>query len=143
MVRSSAPANGETRSRHTALVAPALALIGWAVYINSLTNPFVYDDYRLIVENGALAHPGDLWGVLWHDITRPVVNLSYALDTAIWGLRPLGYHVTNVLLHAINVMLVFAIARALDADVRTPRADPDGSGAPKAPARPCALAILA
>jgi len=143
MVRSSAPANGENRSRHRALLALSLAVAGWAVYINSLTNPFVYDDYRLIVENGALAHPTDLWGVLWHDITRPVVNLSYALDAAIWGLRPLGYHVTNVLLHAINVLLVFAFARAMDADARTPRVDTNSSGAaPLASAGPCALAIL-
>ena len=143
MVRSSAPANGENRGRHRALLALSLAVAGWAVYINSLTNPFVYDDYRLIVENGALAHPTDLWGVLWHDITRPVVNLSYALDAAIWGLRPLGYHVTNVLLHAINVLLVFAFARAMDADARTPRVDTNSSGAaPLASAGPCALAIL-
>src|SRR6187549_1352414 len=100
------------------IIPLSLAVVGWAVYINSLTNPFVYDDFRLIVENTTLATPGNVQGVVWHDITRPVVNLSYALDAAIWGLRPLGFHITNVLLHALNVLLVFFCARALSQDDR-------------------------
>ena len=86
------------RSSRLALAALAIAVLAWAVYINSLTNPFVYDDYRLIVENTALTQPGNLRLVIWRDVTRPLVNLSYAADVAIWGLRPLGFHVTNLLL---------------------------------------------
>lgn len=97
-------------SRHGALLALALAMLGCLVYFNSLANPFVYDDYRLIVENTALTHPSDLRAVIWHDVTRPVVGLSYALDASLWGVRPLGFHLTNVLLHAINVLLVFLLA---------------------------------
>lgn len=107
--------------RTAVLIPLTLAVVGWVVYINSLTNPFVYDDFRLIVENATLATPGNLPGVVWHDITRPVVNLSYALDAAIWGLRPLGFHITNVLLHSLNVLLVFACANALVRDDRARR----------------------
>jgi tetratricopeptide (TPR) repeat protein len=46
------------------------------------------------------------------------VNLSYALDAGIWGLRPLGFHITNSLLHALNVLLVFLIGRAVVSDTR-------------------------
>jgi tetratricopeptide (TPR) repeat protein len=126
----------ERRGLHTLLAALSLAVIGWAVYINSLTNPFVYDDYRLIIENAALEHPGNLWGVVWHDITRPVANLSYALDVAVWGFRPLGFHITSVLLHAINILLVFLLGRAVDADTRA-----DAGTATSG--RPCTLAITA
>ena len=73
-------------------------------------NPFVYDDFRLIVENPSILNVWDLKSVIVRDITRPLVNLSYAIDTMIWGRIPLGYHVTNVVLHAINVMLVFWVA---------------------------------
>ena len=113
--------------RHfTSIFIPlSLAVVGWAVYINSLTNPFVYDDFRLIVENSTLATPTNVQAIVWHDITRPVVNLSYALDAAIWGLRPLGFHLTNVLLHAVNVVLVFLFALALARDDRAGRL-PDG-----------------
>jgi Tfp pilus assembly protein PilF len=113
--------------RTSPFIPLSLAVVAWAVYINSLTNPFVYDDFRLIVENTTLATPGNLQGVVWHDITRPVVNLSYAVDAAIWGLRPLGFHITNVLLHAVNVMLVFAAALALARDDRARRTAQNGA----------------
>lgn len=118
--------------RTTAFIPLSLAVVGWAVYINSLTNPFVYDDFRLIVENRTLVAPTSLLGIVWHDITRPVVNLSYALDAAIWGLRPLGFHVTNVLLHAVNVALVFLCAMALARDDRIRRRS-EGVASPAGP----------
>ena len=127
----------------TVLIPLSLAVVGWAVYINSLTNPFVYDDFRLIVENTTLATPGNVQGVVWHDITRPVVNLSYALDAAIWGLRPLGFHITNVLLHALNVLLVFACASALVRDDRA-RRQPAGQADPAhADGNPTLIPVIA
>ena len=113
--------------RTTAFIPLSLAVVGWAVYINSLTNPFVYDDFRLIVENRTLVAPTSVQAIVWHDITRPLVNLSYALDAAIWGLRPLGFHVTNVLLHAVNVALVFFCAMALTRDDRARRRTEGGA----------------
>src|SRR4029453_14842845 len=77
------------------------------LYANSLNNPFVYDDYRLIVENPAIQNLAGVLAILVRDITRPLVSLSYALDTSIWGTRPFGYRMTNVLLHAVNVILVY------------------------------------
>ena len=117
-MRSAEGGADRTRMARVVLIALTVATLGAAVYVNSLTNPFVYDDFRLIVENRALAAPGDLQAVVWHDITRPLVNLSYALDAAIWGIRPVGFHVTNVLLHALNVALLFAVAWGLALDSR-------------------------
>lgn len=37
----------------------------------------------------------------WH----PFTMLSLAIDRAIWGLNPMGYHLTNVLLHILNSIL--------------------------------------
>src|SRR5262249_14159742 len=51
-----------------------------------------------------------------HDATRPLVNLSYAVDRAIWGPAPRGFHVTSVLLHMLNVALLFALALRLTTD---------------------------
>src|SRR4029077_13055883 len=83
-----------------------------------LGNPFVYDDHRLVLENGSLAHLADLRGIVLHDLTRPLTNLSYALDFAVWGTRPFGFHLTNVLLHLLNVVLLFRVALGM--------ADPSG-----------------
>jgi tetratricopeptide (TPR) repeat protein len=93
------------------LAAGAAVLLAGLVYLNALDNPFVYDDRRLIVENRALRPPINLHGLVLHDVSRPVVNLSYALDRVIWGPAPFGFHLTNVVLHMINVGLLFGLAR--------------------------------
>ena len=80
------------------------------VYLNALDNPFVYDDFRLIVENSSITNVWDVQTIIVRDIKRPIVNISYALDTALWGRGPDGYHVTNLLLHVLNVVLVYWVA---------------------------------
>jgi len=85
-------------------------LLAALVYLNALHNPFVYDDYRTIVANRSIAPPIDVRRVLLHDATRPFVNASYAVDRALWGARPFGFHLTNACLHVLNVALLFALA---------------------------------
>jgi len=82
----------------------AIVLAG-LVYANALHNPFIYDDHRIIVENRSLEDLSNVRGIVWREVTRPVVNLSYAIDRAVWGPAPFGFHLTNVLLHMINVGL--------------------------------------
>jgi tetratricopeptide (TPR) repeat protein len=83
------------------------------VYLNALRNPFVYDDYHTVVENTSIEHLSNFRGIVLHDVTRPIVNLSYAVDRALWGAKAVGFHVTNVLLHVVNVILLFMLARRL------------------------------
>lgn len=90
--------------------ASASAALAVLLYASSLDNPFVYDDFRLIVENPAIQNLSSVLTVLARDMTRPVVGLSYVADTAIWGTGPFGYHLTNVLLHVLNVMLAYWVA---------------------------------
>lgn len=95
-----------------------MALAG-LVYANALHNPFVYDDHRVIGENRSLVPPLYVHALLFQDASRPAVNLSYAADRALWGPAPFGFHLTSVLLHALNVGLVFALVRGYRA--RVPR----------------------
>jgi hypothetical protein len=44
---------------------------------------------------------------------RPLVVLSFLWDRALWDLSPAGYHLTNLLLHAVTTLLFLAIARRL------------------------------
>ena len=90
--------------------ASASAALAVLLYASSLDNPFVYDDFRLIVENPAIQNLSSVLTVLARDMTRPVVGLSYVADTAMWGTSPFGYHLTNVLLHALNVVLAYWVA---------------------------------
>jgi protein O-mannosyl-transferase len=96
--------------------AAAAALLAGLVYVNALRNPFVYDDYHTVVQNPSIQDMRNLRALLLHDVTRPIVGLSYAVDRAIWGTAPLGFHVTSVLLHVINIVLLFHLARRLSED---------------------------
>ena len=44
---------------------------------------------------------------------RPVVNFSFALDYAIWGLEPKGYHLTDLAILLANALLLGAVVRRL------------------------------
>jgi len=54
----------------------------------------------------AMWNPLSLWEGKALDYS-PIRDLSYALDLWVWGWNPFGFHLTNVLLHAANGILVF------------------------------------
>ena len=104
------PEHSQGLTRHYPLALGAAVLLAGLVYVNAVDNPFVYDDRRLIVENRSLRPPLNLHAVVLQEATRPVVNLSYAIDRAVWGPEPFGFHVTSILLHMINVALLMTLA---------------------------------
>jgi hypothetical protein len=107
-----APAEAGRCELSAVAILPLLAaVLGGLVYLNALNNPFVYDDYHTVVENRSIADLTDLSAIVLGAVTRPIVNLSYAFDRAIWGTAPFGFHLTNVLLHMVNVVLLFQLAR--------------------------------
>jgi hypothetical protein len=87
-----------------------------AVYLNALDNPFVYDDARSVVDNRSLVPPIDVRTVLLQNVSRPLVNVTYVIDRAVWGPTPFGFHVTSLLLHMLNVALLFVLAWGVVAD---------------------------
>ncbi len=94
----------------------AAVLAAGLVYLNALDNPFVYDDARSIVNNRSLLTPGDIRAVLLQNVSRPLVNISYVIDRMAWGAEPFGFHLTSVLLHMVNVALLFVFARGVIGD---------------------------
>lgn len=92
------------------------------VYVNALSNPFVYDDHRVILENLSIRDLSNVRALLLHDVFRPVVNITYAIDYAFWGLAPFGFHVTSVLLHVTNVVFLFVLVLRLASDSELMRA---------------------
>lgn len=96
-------------------VLSLITIIPALVYLNSLQNTFVYDDYLTITNNHFIrewrylsAFFNQKYFAISNELTyRPVVTFSYFVDYALWGLRPLGYHLTNILIHTLNVVLVY------------------------------------
>ncbi len=112
--------------RSRAWTVAILVVIGYA---GTLDHPFVYDDRTTILGNPSLRSLADPRAIFTHDIKRPVVNLSYAIDWALSGARPTAYHVSNLLIHLINALLLYFFVRAALGDRRRRAELPDdGAG---------------
>src|SRR3989441_7092360 len=88
-----------------------LILLTLLAYWNSLGNDFVFDD-QVLTQNPNLLkiHTlSDAAGVGrgW----RPLLFFTYGLNYYWSGLNPYSYHAVNLLLHVINVVLVYFIIR--------------------------------
>lgn len=93
-----------------------IGVIAVALYANTLKNGFVYDDEFTITTNTFIKDLANLPKLFdkvdyflysGEETYRPVVTFSYFMDYALYGLKPLGYHLTNVLLHAANSILLY------------------------------------
>src|SRR5215510_10358391 len=90
-----------------------LVVLSFSVYLNALDNPFVYDDFFTVTGNPSIAPFADpRWALIYMPF-RPIVNLSYGLDRLVWSYTPFGFHLTNVILHAVVVVLLFLWLRRL------------------------------
>ena len=92
----------------------AIAALAAAVvicYINTLWNGFVFDDHIHALENSNLRSLANLPRLLLS--YRPLRDISYALDFAIWGESAAGFHFTNLAIHAANTILVFLLVKRL------------------------------
>ncbi len=113
-------------------VAGLVAVVTLLVYGTALVNGFVnWDDDFYVLNNPTIRSLNvaffrwaftDLSAGFWH----PLTWLSYALDYGVWGLKPLGYHLTAIILHGLNSgIVVLLVKRILEAS--TP-ASPDTVG---------------
>ena len=98
-------------------------LLACVLYGNSLGHGFCYDDFHSIVYNPHIRTLSSL-PFFFSDPTsfsvdpkqamyRPVLLVSYALNYAIGGNEPIGYHLVDVLLHGANAALLLLLILAL------------------------------
>ncbi len=94
-------------------------LVLW-VFLPAIQDPFhIFDDFVYILGNShvnsGLSRANILWAfhgfaaANWH----PVTWLSHMLDVQIYGLNPWGHHLTSILLHGLNTVLVFLVFRKM------------------------------
>lgn len=93
---------------------PSLSLLLLAIaatYANALRADFQFDDYNVIVQS-AVVHSWTAW---WSDFPhgiRPLLKATYTLNWTL-GLGPFGFHLLNVLVHGLNTLLAYALAKAV------------------------------
>jgi len=108
-------------ARNRPAIAAAALLIficAIAVYLPALKNDFVWDDITYIAENPWIRRldPQSLTAMFfsfragnWH----PLTWMSHAVDYHFWGTDPAGHHGASLIIHALNVVLVFYLSLLL------------------------------
>jgi hypothetical protein len=106
--------------------------LAFVLYVNALRNDFNFDDVTLVKENALIRSLSNLpkifvsnyWantpyeqGVLLY---RPLAVATFALDYAVWGNNPFGFHLANALINAFNAALVLVLLMALLGDKLKP-----------------------
>jgi tetratricopeptide (TPR) repeat protein len=114
-------AGGKGRGRRRWWLLAILGLV-FVAYSNSIHGALVFDSSGVVGADPRIreATPQNIESILsggyWYIVTnaglyRPIVNLSYLLNYAVFGNgpNPLGYHLVNLGLHEVNVALVYAL----------------------------------
>jgi protein O-mannosyl-transferase len=102
--------------RTTLIVSLLLAAVTFAVYSSARSNSFLTFDDDIYVTNNLHVRAGLNWTTLswaftsteaenWH----PLTWLSHALDCQLYGLNPASHHLTSVLLHVVDSVLLFLL----------------------------------
>ncbi len=116
------PAHGKRMPGAEYVLAAAVSLLTFILYLPALSHEFVnWDDGQYVYENLHIRSFDlnlfrwaffDFYAANWH----PLTWISHALDYAIWGLSPMGHHLTNNILHALNTFLVvLLVVRLIEA----------------------------
>lgn len=111
------------RFSHSFWVYGALFALPVLLYLNTLGSNFVYDDLPLIVEHSKVQELSTPWRFFIGEhsgrpIYRAIRTLSYAIDYALGGMNPTVFHASNILYHALTVLVVFRLARILTGTFR-------------------------
>jgi protein O-mannosyl-transferase len=124
----------EPKMRLDYWVALFITIVTLAVFFPALRNEFVgWDDFELLVEN--LNYRGLGWDQLrWMFTTfhtghyQPLSWITFGLDYLLWGMNPLGYHLTNLVLHAASAVLFYFLSlRLLSLALSIPSGSVDSS----------------
>lgn len=99
------------------IAAIIIIILGFLAYHNSLKNVFLFDDKQLIIDNFLIkdfSHIKDIFTTqLFHasgensNFYRPIQSLFLMVNYKIWGLKPFGYHLSNILIHIFNAVIIY------------------------------------
>ncbi len=106
-------------ARASWVIPLAIAAAAFVAFLPALDNGFVsFDDDKNFLDNPNFRGLGPaqlhwMWTTFHMGHYVPLSWMTLGLDYTLWGMNPLGYHLTSLLLHAANAVLVYAIARRL------------------------------
>ena len=109
------------RARRTSIAVSALlVLVVLGLFGRVAGHEFLtYDDNEYVTGNAEVRAGLTAHGVVWAFTTahahnwHPLTWVSHMMDVQLFGLHPAGHHVTSLLLHAANTVLLFLLLRRL------------------------------
>src|SRR6185436_5724796 len=105
--------------RDTFIISALLLIVTLLVFWPSLNQGFLnYDDPDFVTSNAQIQRGLNGASISWafrslYIYWQPLTWLSYMFDYQIWGLNPLGLHLTNLLLHVANALLLFLVLKRM------------------------------
>ncbi len=113
------------------LIILSLVFFTLLPYSNAPLNDFVYDDRTAIVDNPTVQDIRNIGTALTHDywygtdlsgsaLYRPLTIISYIINEAVSGTSPFSFHMVNVILHLIVVLLIFFFVSLLFEEATIP-----------------------
>jgi len=122
------------RGKNDRALVVALMVVTTLVLLPKLANGFVYDDIPVFIRSERVhdvanvpsffthntMHVADRTDPLAVDTYRPLTLTTFAFDSALTGKNPLGYHITNLLIHLLCVWLVYRLAVVVLRDENRP-----------------------
>jgi len=90
-----------------------IVLLVFLAYLPALRGGFVWDDETYVTHNPTL-HNLDGLQCIWFEVGAvpqyyPMVHTTFWLEYHLWGLNPFGYHLVNILLHAMAAILLWQV----------------------------------
>lgn len=94
----------------------SLLAITALAYANSLSTPLLFDDVNAVIHNPSIRSLASFKAVLFpppeiFTAGRPLLNLSFAVNYALGGTSPVGYHLVNLFIHLASAFVLFALVR--------------------------------
>ncbi|HLG23231.1 MAG TPA: hypothetical protein VI382_10470, partial [Candidatus Manganitrophaceae bacterium] len=117
---SSTPPDDPKSTRHFYWMSAILALVTLVLFWQVQNHDFInYDDPLYVTENRhvqtGLTRESAVWAFTsaeaanWH----PLTWLSHMVDVDLYGLNPKGHHLTNLVFHVMNTLLLFWVLRRM------------------------------
>ncbi len=109
---------GDSHRPASLALGVALAAISLVAYIPIVHGGFIWDDPDYVINNGTLRTLRGLWNIWAHPSTLPqyypLVHTTFWVEFHLWALKPIGYHVDNVILHVIGALLLWRVLRTIE-----------------------------
>jgi tetratricopeptide (TPR) repeat protein len=106
-----------TKNRIHLIAVASIVILGFVVYANSLGGEFIWDDDFLVRQNQCIRSWNSIPTIFAHGASasfyRPVQTISYMMDYSLWELNPMGYHITNTLVHILAALCIYCLINML------------------------------